>query len=47
MKKIVRSAIDEHIDTITDKAIAAAAKSIEHRGVKKLVDKLANDIQEE
>lgn len=47
VKKIVRTVIDERIDTITDKAVDAAARSIEHRGVKKLVDKLSEDLQEE
>ena len=46
VKKIVRSVIEERIDTITDKAVDAAARSIEHRGVKKLVDRLTDDIQE-
>lgn len=39
-KQAVREAIRGDIDNLSNRAVAAAAKSIENRAVKKLIDKL-------
>ena len=40
IKQIVRECIREDIDNLSARAVAAAAKSIENRAVKKLIEKL-------
>ena len=40
IKKVVRECIRGDIENLSDRAVAAAAKSIENRAVKKLIDKL-------
>jgi hypothetical protein len=40
IKQIVRECIRGDIENLSDRAVAAAAKSIENRAVKKLIEKL-------
>jgi hypothetical protein len=40
IKQIVRDCIRGDIENLSDRAVAAAAKSIENRAVKKLIEKL-------
>lgn len=46
IKKITKKVIEDNLDAITDRAVASAARSIEHRGVKKLMDKLHEEAME-
>ena len=39
-KEVIREAIKENIDDLSDRAVSAAAKSIENKAVKKMLDKL-------
>lgn len=45
-KEVMREAIRENMDILADRAVSAAAKSIENRAVKKLLDKLQEDNNE-
>lgn len=40
VKAIIREILRENIDDLSDRAVAAASKSIENRAVKKLIDQL-------
>ena len=40
LKEVIRAAIKENLDDLTDRAVAAAATSIENRGIKKLMEEL-------
>ncbi len=42
-KEVVREAIRADMDTLSSLAVSAAAKSIENRAVKKLLDKLQEE----
>lgn len=38
VKEIIRSILRENMEEISDRAVAAAAKSIENRGIKKMLE---------
>jgi len=40
IKEVVREVIKSDIDNLSDRAVKAAAKSIENRAVKKMMDKM-------
>lgn len=44
IKEVIREAIKENMDDLADRAVAAAAKSIENRAVKKLLAKLEDEV---
>lgn len=44
IKECVREAIRQDIDNLSDRAVAAAGKSIENRAVKKLIGKLESEL---
>lgn len=44
IKDIVREVIKGDIDNLSDRAVAAAGKSIENRAVKKLIEKLGSEL---
>lgn len=43
IKEVIRESIKPNMDTLADRAVSAAAKSIENRAVKKLLDKLQEE----
>ena len=43
IKEVIRESIKPNMDTLADRAVSAAAKSIENRAVKKLLDKLKEE----
>lgn len=38
IKKAIRSLLKEHLDDLSDRAVKAAATSIENRGIKKMME---------
>lgn len=43
IKECVREAIKKDIDNLSDRAVAAASKSIENRAVKKMMEKMLEE----
>lgn len=42
-KAVIRELLKERMDELADRAVAAAAKSIENRAVKKLLDRISEE----
>lgn len=43
VKAVIRELMKERMDELSDRAVSAAAKSIENRAVKKLLDRISED----
>lgn len=43
VKAVIRDLLKEHMDELADRAVSAAAKSIENRAVKKLLDRISEE----
>lgn len=47
IQRAVKEMLKDNIEEITDRAVLSASRAIEYRGVKKLMDKFTDDVQEE
>lgn len=43
VKAVIRDLLKEHMDELAGRAVSAAAKSIENRAVKKLLDRISEE----
>lgn len=43
VKAVIRDLLKGHMDELADRAVSAAAKSIENRAVKKLLDRISEE----
>lgn len=43
VKAVIRDLLKEHMDELADRAVSAAATSIENRAVKKLLDRISEE----